>query len=84
MEKFTSNAQLHSLHSMAYWVSEIMQRLNEKEIVLFLIIMQGNDEMTRRSIIDKLQGITIIYTNTRKVMVQLHLKIVLEIRRCKV
>ena len=47
MEKFASNAQLHSLHSMAYWVSEIMQRLNRKEILLFLIIMRGNDEMTR-------------------------------------
>ena len=34
--------------------------------------------------IDKLQGITIIYMNTRKVMVQLHLKIVLEIRHYKV
>ena len=45
--KFASNAQLHSLHSMAYWVSEIMQRLNGKEILLFLIIMPGNNEMTR-------------------------------------
>ena len=81
MENF---AQLHSLHSMAYWVSEIMQRLKGKEILFFLIIMRVNDEMTRWSMIDKLQGITIIYTNTRKVMVQLHLKIVLEIRHYKV
>ena len=84
MENFASNAQLHSLHSMAYWVSEIMQRLNGKEILWFLIIMWCNDEMTRWSMIYKLQGITIIYTNTRKVMVQLHLKIVLEIRFYKV
>ena len=47
MEKFASNAQLHSLHSMAYWVLEIMQRLKGIFFLLFLIIMRGNDEMTR-------------------------------------